>query len=128
MEKYDLINYLYFVNNRLDYGDPLFIKEPIKNDHQRIIILGKIYCQGFHLIQEYVVGKNLFLLLKKVEKPKYKKKLKTSIFFKQERLGYNGKLITIHKFRTMYPYSECLYSEYLSKGFELLTQKLDKTI
>jgi hypothetical protein len=77
----------------------------------RAELLGRLTYSGFTVNKEVVInGKLLFIAQKTLslaneEYPSY------GPIIKLKRTGYNGDLIRIYKFRTMYPYSEFIQKE-----------------
>jgi lipopolysaccharide/colanic/teichoic acid biosynthesis glycosyltransferase len=82
----------------------------LTNRHNRVLskaeILGRIISCGFE-VQEYFEYKNLlYIISKKVKKPEFNMKPSYGFLFTMNRIGYEGKIIGVYKFRTMHPYSE----------------------
>ncbi|MEZ5044585.1 MAG: sugar transferase [Saprospiraceae bacterium] len=67
---------------------------------------GRLYSCGFRLVESKEVDGKLYFVAKKVGGPDYNKEATYGPLIKLKRVGKNGKLIKVLKFRTMYPYSE----------------------
>ena len=80
----------------------------------RAEILGRLYSCGFEIIDEQFIGNLLYFAVKKVKKPVYDYHPTYGLLVRMTRIGKNGKLIGVFKFRTMHPYSEYL-QEYIYK-------------
>jgi len=85
----------------------------IRKKDRRVIskweILGRLNFCGFKIIKTEEIDKKLYFITKKVRIPSEEKNPSYGPIFKQKRIGINGEIIYIYKFRTMYPYSEYLY-------------------
>lgn len=74
-------------------------------------MFGRLNFCGFKIQNEIIINNKLFFIAKKIRtisnvtNPSYRP------IVKLQRIGYNKELITIHKFRTMHPYSEFLQKE-----------------
>lgn len=73
--------------------------------------IGRLIACGFKILEHFEYKNRLYILSKKINKPKDKIKASNGLLCRFERIGYNGKTIGIYKIRTMYPYSEYLQSE-----------------
>jgi hypothetical protein len=69
-------------------------------------IFGRLYFCGFRIIDELEIENHLFFIAQKVKKPSLNKNPTYGPIVRLKRAGFNGNLITVYKFRTMYPYSE----------------------
>jgi len=72
-------------------------------------ILGRLYFCGFKIVKIEEIDKKLYFIVKKVRTFLEDKHPSYGPIFKQKRIGLNGEIIYVYKFRTMYPYSEYLY-------------------
>ncbi|MDA7803873.1 sugar transferase [Crocinitomix sp.] len=72
-------------------------------------VLGRIVCYGFEIIdfQDNIEGK-LFFVVKKIKLVQTNQKSSYGPLYKMPRIGKNGEMIHVYKFRTMHPYSEYL--------------------
>jgi lipopolysaccharide/colanic/teichoic acid biosynthesis glycosyltransferase len=84
--------------------------------HNRVLskaeILGRLYSCGFELIRGAEINKLYFFVVHKVRKPYFDTNPTYGPFIKLRRIGKNGQIIKVYKFRTMHPYSEYL-QEYI---------------
>ena len=86
----------------------------------RVEVLGRMYRAGFEVVDESV-GVEYRALLQKVAEPITGDTPSTSPIARLRRIGKNGKMITVYKFRTMYSYSEYL------QPYIYATQNLDNS-
>lgn len=87
----------------------------------RVEVLGKLYRAGFEILREVYVNGVLYVVAAKIKEPIRDDKPSCGALIRLRRVGKNGKIIGVYKFRTMYAYSEYLQSyvyqqEGLSKG------------
>ena len=75
-------------------------------------IFGRLCFCGFKIIDELEIDNRLFFIAQKIKKPSLSKNPSYGPIVRLKRSGFNGKMITVYKFRTMYPYSEFL-QEYI---------------
>jgi lipopolysaccharide/colanic/teichoic acid biosynthesis glycosyltransferase len=92
--------------------------------HNRVMskteILGRLVSCGFESL-EIIKHENLsYIISKKVRTPLYDMHPSYGPIFKMKRVGKNGKIISVYKFRTMSPYSEYI------QGKIIQDNKLDK--
>ncbi len=83
-------------------------------------VLGRIVSCGFDIIDYQEKNNLLYFVVKKIREPFFDLNPSYGPVFKMKRVGKNGKIIYIYKFRTMHP-----YSEYIQKHIYELNQ-LDK--
>ena len=74
----------------------------------RAEVLGRLYFCGFKIIAEQENKGSLYFIARKTKTPSLDQSPSYGPLIRLKRSGLNGKMITIHKFRTMYPYSEYL--------------------
>ena len=86
----------------------------------RVEVLGRIYRAGFEVVYENTAHGEFRVIARKVKEPVTEGVPSSSPIARLQRVGKNGKIITVYKFRTMYSYSEYL-QEYVYKH-----RKLDK--
>jgi lipopolysaccharide/colanic/teichoic acid biosynthesis glycosyltransferase len=71
-------------------------------------VLGRLVACGFEIENLKSIGETLYFVAKKVRVPAYDLKPSYGPLFKMKRIGKNGKIIQVFKFRTMHPYAEYL--------------------
>ena len=71
-------------------------------------VLGRLICCGFDIVELKQIHHTLYFVVKKVKEPAFDLKPSYGPLFKMKRVGKNGKIIHVYKFRTMHPYSEYL--------------------
>lgn len=84
----------------------------------RAEMYGRLYSCGFEIIDEKTINHSLFFVAKKVKDPFYDQNPTYAPLISLNRIGKNGKIIKVHKIRTMHPYSEYL-QEYVYNRNEL---------
>jgi hypothetical protein len=84
----------------------------------RAELLGRLYSCGFELIDDEFVNGLYCFAVKKVKSPVYDLDPTYGPFVKLHRVGKDGRIIRVYKFRTMHPYSEYL-QDYLFKNNSL---------
>ncbi|HPD65069.1 MAG TPA: sugar transferase [Bacteroidia bacterium] len=94
----------------------------LNQGHNRVLsqqeMFGRLYSCGFKLLEEKVMNGLLYFVAKKIKEPVYDFNPSYGALFKMRRIGKNGKVIYVYKFRTMYPYSEYL-QEFVYERFNL---------
>ena len=70
--------------------------------------LGRLVSCGFKIMDFKTIDGLLYFVVKKVSEPKFDMSPSYGPLYKMPRLGKNGKIIGVYKFRTMHPYSEYL--------------------
>jgi len=71
--------------------------------------LGRLYYCGFEIVALTELDNFVWFVAKKVKNPLSNITPSYGAFFKQKRVGKNGKPIYIYKMRTMHPYSEFIH-------------------
>ncbi len=71
-------------------------------------ILGRLYSCGFELVEYRNIEGELYVVCRKRAAPDYNMEPSYGPIFKMRRLGKNGNIIGVYKFRTMHPYAEYL--------------------
>ena len=84
----------------------------------RAEMFGRLYSCGFEIIDEKTINHSLFFVARKVKDPCYDQNPTYAPLISLNRIGKNGKIIKVHKIRTMHPYSEYL-QEYVYNRNEL---------
>lgn len=72
-------------------------------------MLGRLVCCGFEIIEYRQINGLSYFIAKKRKMPSYDLKPSYGAVFAMPRIGKNGKIIRVYKFRTMHPYSEYLH-------------------
>lgn len=76
--------------------------------YNRVEVLGRMCRAGFEVIDEKFRFGEFFVLARKVKAPIWNDKPTGSPLIKLRRVGKDGKMIGVYKFRTMYSYAEYL--------------------
>ncbi len=87
----------------------------------RVEILGRLYHAGFEVVYENTSHGEFRIIARKAKEPVTEGTPSSSPIAKLKRVGKDGKIITVYKFRTMYSYSEYL-QEYVYEH-----RRLDKS-
>jgi hypothetical protein len=78
----------------------------------RAEVLGRLSFCGFQILAEREIGGTLFFVAQKKKSPSLDRNPSYGPLIRLKRVGWNGQIIEVLKFRTMYPYSEYL-QEYI---------------
>lgn len=78
----------------------------------RTEILGRLYSCGFSIISETFIYPLSYFVVRKIKTPVVNENPSYGLVFGMKRIGRNGKIIKVYKFRTMYPFAEYL-QEYI---------------
>jgi lipopolysaccharide/colanic/teichoic acid biosynthesis glycosyltransferase len=80
--------------------------------HARVLsrseLMGRLYFCGYKVVRTTEIGDSFYFIARKVMTPSLDKNPTYGPFIRLKRVGYQGKKIYIHKFRTMHPYAEYL--------------------
>ena len=76
----------------------------------RVEVLGRLYRAGFEVVDERFLDGEFFVAARKVKEPVDDIEPTGSPIIHLRRVGKDGKDIVVHKFRTMYTYSEYIQS------------------
>lgn len=76
--------------------------------YNRVEVLGRMYRAGFEVVDEEFRHGEFFVLARKLKAPIWDDKPSGELMIKLQRVGKDGKMIDVYKFRTMYSYSEYL--------------------
>lgn len=71
-------------------------------------VLGRLVSCGFEIVDYKAFNEQTYFAVRKVSDPEYNEEPSYGPLFKMRRIGKNGKVIYVYKFRTMHPYSEYL--------------------
>lgn len=69
---------------------------------------GRLYSCGFKIVSEREIDNMMYFTFKKVSKPRYDTEPTYGPFVKLRRVGKDGVMFNVRKFRTMYAFSEYL--------------------
>lgn len=95
---------------RLTKGLYFWVTKGEKRTFNRVEVLGRLYRAGFEVMnEEYRLGE-FYVLARKAKAPVWDDKPSGGLLIKLRRVGKDGKMIGVYKFRTMYSYSEYLQS------------------
>ena len=73
-------------------------------------VLGRLCYCGFEIVAEHKYGDLTYVIARRAFTPETIQKKRYGIFVQLNRMGKNGKHITVYKLRTMHPYSEYIQS------------------
>ncbi len=82
----------------------------------RAEIFGRLYSCGFEVIDEEEIDNKLYFVARKIKAPVFDKNPSYGLIYKMPRVGKNGKIIGVYKFRTMHPYAEYLQDYVIKKN------------
>src|SRR5690606_14564514 len=77
-------------------------------------ILGRLVYCGFEIESVEEIENILYFTARKVSEPNESCEPSTGLILRINRIGRNGKSITVYKFRTMHPYAQYI-QEYVFK-------------
>ena len=86
----------------------LWVTKGKNRSYSRVELLGRMYRAGFEVVDERFYNGEYFLLGQKFRDPIWNDVPSYGPFVKLNRVGYQGNMIGVYKFRTMFPYSEYL--------------------
>ena len=76
-------------------------------------VLGRLVCCGFEIIDYKEIDGLIYFVVKKVKEPRIDLHPSYGALVKMDRMGQDGKIIGVYKFRTMHPFSEYLHDHIL---------------
>ena len=79
-------------------------------------VFGRLYSCGFEVVSEQHIQGLLYYIARKVRKPYYDEHPTYGPLIKLRRIGKNGKIIYVYKFRTMHPFAEYLQEYVYNKS------------
>lgn len=71
-------------------------------------VLGRLVSCGFDILAYDAFSGLTYVVVKKIKQPEYNMHVSYGPLFKMKRMGKDGKIIGVYKFRTMHPYAEYL--------------------
>jgi lipopolysaccharide/colanic/teichoic acid biosynthesis glycosyltransferase len=71
-------------------------------------VLGRLVSCGFDIVEYKAFEDQTYFAVTKISDPEYNEEPSYGPLFRMRRIGKNGKIIFVYKFRTMHPYSEYL--------------------
>lgn len=77
-------------------------------------LMGRLVSCGFEIMSSESFAGLMYVVSRREKNPAYNMNVSYGPMFKTQRLGKNGKLIGVYKFRTMHPYAEYL-QDYILK-------------
>lgn len=87
----------------------------LTNGMNRVIskaeVFGRLNYSGYKITAENMIGNTLYFIAQKINTVSTEEFPSYSPIVKLKRVGLDGKIITIHKFRTMHPYSEFIQKD-----------------
>lgn len=89
-------------------GAYFFITDGRRRVMSKAEVLGRLVACGFDIVDLKNINGSLYFVAKKIKEPAYDLNPSYGPLFKMRRIGKNGKIIQVYKFRTMHPYSEYL--------------------
>lgn len=69
-------------------------------------IFGRLHFCGFKVVNDLEIDNHMYFIAQKMRMPSYQPNPSYGPLVHLKRIGFNSELITIYKFRTMFPYSE----------------------
>ena len=86
----------------------MWVTDGKNRSYSRVELLGRMYRAGFEVIDESFHDGEFYLLGKKVKAPIWDDDPTCGLLVKLNRVGFQGNMIGVYKFRSMYSYSEYL--------------------
>lgn len=77
---------------------------------------GRLYSCGFEVLADQEIDENLFFVARKIADPPDDDSASYGPLISLKRMGKNGKIIYVYKFRTMHPYSEYIQHYVFAKN------------
>lgn len=93
---------------RLTKGLYFFLTKGKNRTYHRVEVLGRMYRAGFEVLDEGFHYGEFFVLARKAKSPIWDDEPSCGPLIKLPRVGKDGAIIGVYKFRTMYSYSEYL--------------------
>lgn len=80
--------------------------------------LGRLYACGFKICEEQFINNKLYFAAVKISTPSYEPEPTYGPIYKMKRIGKEGKVIEVYKFRTMHAFAEHL-QQYVYEKYNL---------
>ena len=74
-------------------------------------VFGRLNFSGYKVVAEKMIGSTLYFVAQKLNTVATEEAPSYSPIVKLKRVGFNCKIITVYKFRTMHPYSEFIQKD-----------------
>lgn len=103
-----------FMTSRLYYD----ITEGKNRVLSKAEVLGRLCYCGFKIVDEHKRGDLVYVIAQRSFRPQTVKRRLYGMFINLDRVGKDGKMFKVHKFRTMHPYSEYLQA-YIYEKYNL---------
>lgn len=71
-------------------------------------VLGRLVSCGFDIVSYEAFNGLTYVVTRKIKEPEFNMHVSYGPLFRMKRIGKNGKIIGVYKFRTMHPYAEYL--------------------
>lgn len=84
----------------------------------RAEVLGRLCYCGFNIVDEHKVGDLIYVIARRAFRPQTLQPRLYGMLVKLNRVGKNGRMFRVYKFRTMHPYSEYLQA-YIYEKYSL---------
>jgi len=98
----------------------------VKRTISKAEVLGRLVSCGFEIIEYKEINNLTYFVVIKTGKPENTENASYGTLFKMPRIGKDGQIIHVYKFRTMYPYSEYLQDYVLRlNGYSSLGKPAD---
>lgn len=81
-------------------------------------VLGRLCYCGFAIVDEHKIGNLTYVVARRQFRPQTVQRRLYGIFIKLNRVGKDGRVFKVYKFRTMHPYSEYL-QQYVYEHYSL---------
>ncbi|MBH09909.1 MAG: hypothetical protein CMG74_06045 [Candidatus Marinimicrobia bacterium] len=78
-------------------------------------IFGRLSFCGFEMVNNEMIGERIYFICKKLKTISLEESPSYGPIVKLKRIGYQGNIIPIYKFRTMHPYSEFIQGDIYEK-------------
>ena len=78
--------------------------------------LGRLYYCGFEVLSLQIISDRVHFAVRRVKEPSDNRNPSYGLFFRQPRVGKNGKIVKIYKMRTMHPFSEFIHQFVLDRN------------